>query len=559
MQGCMATLGPCAAALGVGAALRRTGVFSSGDGETAAKFVNWVTLPSLILQTFNGLALADIHLPVLLGALLSITLSSTLAWLAYRTRHPKERGLLAGAAGAGGALPAAAVPLAAAAFGPSGLQSALLVGAAHHLASWAGSYLLFSTAGAAFPEQYKHEDGGTYRGEWVGMLKQGFGTYTYPSGARYEGEWRNGAKEGRGAGVWREGRLEVEWDEAQCSLAVEGAGEAAAAAARVAVGGGTPGDALRQLLADPPTWAYAAAAALVLAGRQLTPTLDLATSQLALAHGPLALLAWGLTLEVGPPQPRQAADVGGVLTLRLLPPLALGAAACGAALRLGWPVAATLGALGPALVCAVAPTAPQEEAQPVAQQPGAAGAQDPAGAQDSAAAQQQPRCAARAQQAGAPPAAAAAAAAGEPAEGKTVWQGTSAKQCREMVDYATSRSPMVKFMIDKMDEIEINHALTHELVHAYDHCRGKNLDWTNCQHHACSEIRAAALSGDCDFKMELLRGNVAVQGQFQKCVRRRAELSVSMNPYCKGTKAAAAVDSVFEGCFADTAPFDRIP
>ena len=34
-----------------------------------------------------------------------------------------------------------------------------------------------------------------------------------------------------------------------------------------------------------------------------------------------------------------------------------------------------------------------------------------------------------------------------------MWQGTSAKQCREMVDYATSRSPMVKFMIDKMDEV----------------------------------------------------------------------------------------------------------
>ena len=31
--------------------------------------------------------------------------------------------------------------------------------------------------------------------------------------------------------------------------------------------------------------------------------------------------------------------------------------------------------------------------------------------------------------------------------------------------------------------------------------------------------------GDCDFKMELLRGNVALRGQFQKCVRRRAELS----------------------------------
>jgi hypothetical protein len=42
---------------------------------------------------------------------------------------------------------------------------------------------------------------------------------------------------------------------------------------------------------------------------------------------------------------------------------------------------------------------------------------------------------------------------------------------------------------------EISHALTHELVHAYDHCRARNLDWTNCQHHACSEIRAATLSG----------------------------------------------------------------
>jgi inner membrane protease ATP23 len=38
--------------------------------------------------------------------------------------------------------------------------------------------------------------------------------------------------------------------------------------------------------------------------------------------------------------------------------------------------------------------------------------------------------------------------------------------------------------------------LTHELVHAYDHCRAY-VDWTNCVHHACSEVRAANLSGDC--------------------------------------------------------------
>lgn len=35
---------------------------------------------------------------------------------------------------------------------------------------------------------------------------------------------------------------------------------------------------------------------------------------------------------------------------------------------------------------------------------------------------------------------------------------------------------------------EINHALVHELVHAYDHCRGASIDWSNCNHHACSEV-----------------------------------------------------------------------
>lgn len=107
---------------------------------------------------------------------------------------------------------------------------------------------------------------------------------------------------------------------------------------------------------------------------------------------------------------------------------------------------------------------------------------------------------------------------------------------------------------------EINHALTHELIHAYDHCRAADLDWRNCEHHACSEVRAASLSGDCHFKQELFRGNVGIRGQHQNCVRRRAELSVSMNPHCKlPGMAKHAVDKAFEQCFADTAPFDRIP
>jgi inner membrane protease ATP23 len=36
---------------------------------------------------------------------------------------------------------------------------------------------------------------------------------------------------------------------------------------------------------------------------------------------------------------------------------------------------------------------------------------------------------------------------------------------------------------------EFENMLVHELVHAFDHCRARNLDWSNCEHHACSEAR----------------------------------------------------------------------
>ena len=158
---------------------------------------------------------------------------------------------------------------------------------------------------------------------------------------------------------------------------------------------------------------------------------------------------------------------------------------------------------------------------------------------------------------------------------------------------------------------EVNMVLAHELIHAYDHCRARNVDWHNCEHHACSEVcwgldsmgaparkccisvsvqskgcvnlaclvvmfaagcyaeqwsntvcmqvRAANLSGDCQFGHEWNRGNFGLKGQHQTCVRRRAQLSVAMNPNCKGIRAKAAVDAAFPPCFDDTSPFDRIP
>lgn len=41
----------------------------------------------------------------------------------------------------------------------------------------------------------------------------------------------------------------------------------------------------------------------------------------------------------------------------------------------------------------------------------------------------------------------------------------------------------------------------------------------------CLSLALLGAAGDCNFKQEMLRGNVAVRAQFQKCVRRRAELS----------------------------------
>lgn len=106
---------------------------------------------------------------------------------------------------------------------------------------------------------------------------------------------------------------------------------------------------------------------------------------------------------------------------------------------------------------------------------------------------------------------------------------------------------------------EVDVALTHELLHAYDHCRAANLDWSNCEHHACSEIRAANLSGDCAWKRELLRGNTNIQKQHQICVRRRALISVGLNPNCSMLRATSAIDRVWNTCYNDTQPFDRVP
>ena len=109
---------------------------------------------------------------------------------------------------------------------------------------------------------------------------------------------------------------------------------------------------------------------------------------------------------------------------------------------------------------------------------------------------------------------------------------------------------------------EVANTIVHEMVHAYDDARAF-LDWNDLTQHACTEIRAANLSGDCTFNRELNRGNVHplnYSGQGSRCVRRRAELSVAMHPGCPDDATAQlAVERAWASCFRDRAPFDDQP
>ncbi|TDG96810.1 hypothetical protein EPR50_G00233000 [Perca flavescens] len=105
----------------------------------------------------------------------------------------------------------------------------------------------------------------------------------------------------------------------------------------------------------------------------------------------------------------------------------------------------------------------------------------------------------------------------------------------------------------------MNRVVTHELIHAFDHCRA-HVDWfNNFRHLACSEIRAANLSGDCSFSNEVSRFNFGLKQHHQECVRGRALRSILAVRKISREEAVKIVDEVFHTCFNDHEPFGRIP
>ncbi|AMD21464.1 HER185Cp [Eremothecium sinecaudum] len=102
--------------------------------------------------------------------------------------------------------------------------------------------------------------------------------------------------------------------------------------------------------------------------------------------------------------------------------------------------------------------------------------------------------------------------------------------------------------------------LAHELVHQFDNLKFE-VDWLNLRHHACSEIRASNLSGECRIMQEFKRRGFRfdIGKGHQNCVKRRATLSVMGNPNCKDREhAEKIIDEVWDSCFNDTRPFEEI-
>lgn len=289
----------------------------------------------------------------------SVILPAIMTWASTKYMHPKERGVLAGLS-LGSSVDLFALPVVVAV--ASGLRTfhggaadvmiytGCLIALLNVLTTHLLAPLYFSTAGPAFPKNFRHTDGGVYNGEWKGALKEGFGVYTYPSGAAYEGEWLDGTKEGRGvyrfakggiyegewrngkmegvgvrtyssgkviSGLWEQGRLAKPIDESQCALVVANANEAALCARKVFVGGIDGGDIIRGLLTQPGLVIGLVALGLscgvgvgALAPPRLPPGFDVATSELARAHGVLSLVGFGMSLDQTPVERRQVRVAG---------------------------------------------------------------------------------------------------------------------------------------------------------------------------------------------------------------------------------------------------------
>ncbi|XP_043250398.1 mitochondrial inner membrane protease ATP23 homolog [Colletes gigas] len=100
--------------------------------------------------------------------------------------------------------------------------------------------------------------------------------------------------------------------------------------------------------------------------------------------------------------------------------------------------------------------------------------------------------------------------------------------------------------------------LSHEMVHMFDACCN-NFDFTNLEHLACSEIRAANLM-HCSFLSAWTQGVASFfnfKEAHQICVKKKALDSILAVRKVTEDEARAAVMKVFDRCYNDLEPVGR--
>jgi len=91
----------------------------------------------------------------------------------------------------------------------------------------------------------------------------------------------------------------------------------------------------------------------------------------------------------------------------------------------------------------------------------------------------------------------------------------------------------------------------------FDHIRSSNYDHNNCSHLACSEVRAAKLSGYCASSYSYLSVYSNQERNLERnksCVRNKATEFMSIYYDHCSAKATNHVNSVIEKCFYDDSP-----
>ncbi|KAG8463734.1 hypothetical protein KFE25_004007 [Diacronema lutheri] len=126
--------------------------------------------------------------------------------------------------------------------------------------------------------------------------------------------------------------------------------------------------------------------------------------------------------------------------------------------------------------------------------------------------------------------------------------------------YYRASSGRVLLCADRLSsEAEVTAALTHELVHAYDHCRRglhiplvrTQVPWVlDCATEACTEVRAYSLANFSDTPPWVDKRTLVYRSAL-------ASMLNNARSQCGGgDKCASALATIFDLCAADVAPFN---